>query len=65
MVSRHLLARLSMRPGYQERLEAIGLLPHENDEFIVEALEHFLHRLENTPIKAVVADYDGTLCAPP
>ena len=46
------------------KAEAIGLLPHENDEFLVEALEHFLHRLENTPIKAVVADYDGTLCAP-
>ena len=30
---------------------------------MVEALDRFLDRLKNTPIRALVTDYDGTLCA--
>ena len=44
------------------KAEAIGLLPHESDEFLSEALDRFLERLSATRIAAVVSDYDGTLC---
>ena len=46
------------------KAEALGLLPHEDTAFITRALDSFLVRLCEAPVRAVVADYDGTLCAP-
>lgn len=44
------------------KADAIGLLPHENNDFLNDALDVFLERLRLASIKAIVADYDGTLC---
>ena len=46
------------------KAEAIGLLPHENDDFLAEALDSFLERIRTTHLQAIVADYDGTLAGP-
>ena len=46
------------------KAEAIGLLPHEDTAFVAEGLDCFLDRFRHASIRAVVADYDGTLCAP-
>ena len=46
------------------KAEALGLLPHEDTDFVAEGLDCFLDRLRHASIRAVVADYDGTLCAP-
>ena len=46
------------------KAEALGLLPHENTAFVAQALDGFLTKLCKASLKAVVADYDGTLCAP-
>ena len=55
-------ARTVRKTWIARKAEAIGLLPHEDDEFLAEALDRFLERLKNSHIEAVVADYDGTLC---
>lgn len=44
------------------KAEAIGLLPHENHDFLDDALSLFLDQLRSASIKAIVADFDGTLC---
>ena len=46
------------------KAEALGLLPHEDIAFLAEGLNCFLDRIRHASIKAVVTDYDGTLCAP-
>ena len=46
------------------KAEALGLLPHEDTAFVAEGLDSFLDGLRRSSIRAVVADYDGTLCAP-
>ncbi len=46
------------------KAEALGLLPHEDTAFVGQALDRFLDRLSKASVRAVVADYDGTLCAP-
>ena len=46
------------------KAEALGFLPHEEPAFVAEGLDSFLDRLRRASIRAVVADYDGTLCAP-
>ena len=46
------------------KAEALGLLPHEDTTFVAQALDCFLDRLCKASVRAVVADYDGTLCAP-
>ena len=46
------------------KAEALGLLAHEDTAFVAEGLDCFLDRLRHASIRAVVADYDGTLCAP-
>ena len=56
-------ARTSRQTWVARKADAIGLMPHEDDSFLHDALDQFLERLKQTSIKAVVADYDGTLCA--
>ena len=56
--------RTARQTWIARKAEAIGLLPHESDDFLAESLDSFLTRLTHTPIKALVADYDGTLCGP-
>lgn len=46
------------------KAEAIGVLPYEDRDFVDEALDRFLERLRRASLRAVVADYDGTLCDP-
>ena len=46
------------------KAEALGLLHHEDTAFVAEGLDRFLDRLRHASFRAVVADYDGTLCAP-
>lgn len=46
------------------KAEALGYLSHEDSGFIADGLDSFLDRLKRASIRAVVADYDGTLCAP-
>ena len=46
------------------KAEALGLLPHEDTAFVAQSLDCFLSKLRTASIRAVVADYDGTLCAP-
>ena len=56
--------RTARRTWIARKAEAIGLMPCEDVGFLSDALDHYLARLRRTPIKAVVADYDGTLCQP-
>ena len=60
---------MSKRPGARQvwiskKAEAIGLTPNDDSEFVAEALDQFLERLNGAAIRAIVADYDGTLCSP-
>ena len=57
-------SRTARHTWIARKAEAIGLLPHESDELLAESLDCFLTRLTHTPIQALVADYDGTLCGP-
>ena len=56
--------RTARQTWVARKAEAIGLLPHEPQDFLSDALDRFLAKLRNAPIKALVADYDGTLCDP-
>ena len=46
------------------KAEAIGLFPHGKYDFLADALDEFLDRLQAASLGAVVLDYDGTLCGP-
>ena len=46
------------------KAEALGYLSHADSSFVADGLDTFLDRLRRASIRAVVADYDGTLCAP-
>lgn len=52
------------RTWIARKAEAFGLMPFEDVGFLSDALDNYLARLRSTPIKAVVVDYDGTLCQP-
>lgn len=44
------------------KANAIGIPPNGSHDFLATALDSYLERIRRTPIKAVIADYDGTLC---
>ena len=54
--------RTARQTWIARKAEAIGLLPHVRQDFLSEALDRFIARLRNAPIRALVVDYDGTLC---
>ena len=57
-------SRTVRRTWIARKAEALGLMPCEDIGFLSDALDNYLARLRSAPIKAVVVDYDGTLCQP-